>query len=164
MPCARFDIKSRKSLAGEKKYYLSDLSFYYALNADNRINYGPALENIVYTYASGKDYSISVGKIGKLECDFILRDNEMNYSYVQIAYMFESAPGYEGELVIPDLLDAVPNHTADAPPAFDEIEFVGLVGMDGPGKRALVPLHDIEAVLVRDGRNLPKYFCHTLQR
>jgi len=86
MPCARFDIKSRKSLAGEKKYYLSDLSFYYALNTDNRINYGPALENIVYTYACGKDYSVSVGKIGKFECDFILRDNEMNYSYVQVAY------------------------------------------------------------------------------
>ena len=29
---------------------------------------------------------ISVGRIGKLECDFILRDNEMNYSYVQVAY------------------------------------------------------------------------------
>ena len=29
---------------------------------------------------------ISVGKIGKLECDFILRDNEMNYSYIQVAY------------------------------------------------------------------------------
>ncbi|MBO4699429.1 ATP-binding protein [bacterium] len=86
MPCARFDIKSRKSLAGEKKYYLSDLSFYYALNTDNRINYGPALENIVYTYACSKDYSVSVGKIGKFECDFILRDNEMNYSYVQVAY------------------------------------------------------------------------------
>jgi len=86
MPCARFDIKSRKSLAGEKKYYLSDLSFYYALNTDNRINYGPALENILYTYACGKDYSVSVGKIGKFECDFILRDNEMNYSYVQVAY------------------------------------------------------------------------------
>lgn len=86
MPCARFDIKSRKSLVGEKKYYLSDLSFYYALNTDNRINYGPALENIVYTYACGKDYSVSVGKIGKFECDFILRDNEMNYSYVQVAY------------------------------------------------------------------------------
>ena len=32
------------------------------------------------------DYSISVGRIGKLECDFILRDNEMNYSYIQVAY------------------------------------------------------------------------------
>ena len=86
MPCERFDMKSRRSLAGEKKYYLSDLSFYYAFNTDNRINFGPVLENIVYTYAASRDYTISVGKIGKLECDFILRDNEMNYSYVQVAY------------------------------------------------------------------------------
>lgn len=86
MPCDRFDMKSRKSLSGEKKFYLSDLSFYYALNTDNRINFGPALENLVYTYASSLDYSISVGRIGKLECDFILRDNQSNYSYVQVAY------------------------------------------------------------------------------
>ena len=86
IPCDRFDMKSRKSIMGEKKYYLSDLSFYYALNTDNRINFGPVLENIVYTYAAGMDYMISVGRIGKLECDFILRDNEMNYSYVQVAY------------------------------------------------------------------------------
>ena len=86
MQCARFDMKSRKSIMGEKKYYLSDLSFYYALNTDNRINYGPVLENIVYTYAASYGYMISVGRIGKLECDFILRDNEMNYSYVQVAY------------------------------------------------------------------------------
>lgn len=86
MPCNRFDMKSRKSLGGEKKFYLSDLSFYYALNTDNRINFGPALENLVYTYASSMGYSISVGRVGKLECDFILRDNMMNYSYVQVAY------------------------------------------------------------------------------
>ena len=84
--CDRFDMKSRKSLQGEKKYYLSDLSFYYALNTDNRINYGPALENILFIYAASLNYKISIGKIGKLECDFILRDNSMNYSYVQVAY------------------------------------------------------------------------------
>ena len=27
-----------------------------------------------------------MGRVGKLECDFILRDSNMNYSYVQIAY------------------------------------------------------------------------------
>lgn len=86
MPCDRFDMKSRKSLTGEKKYYLSDLSFYYALNTDNRINYGPVLENILYIYAKSKDYSISVGRIGKLECDFILRNDSMDYAYVQVAY------------------------------------------------------------------------------
>ena len=86
MECDRFDMKSRKSLSGEKKYYLSDLSFYYALNTDNRINFGPTLENILYTYAASKDYQISVGKIGNLECDFILRNREMSYAYVQVAY------------------------------------------------------------------------------
>ena len=84
--CSRFDMKSKKSLSGEKKYYVSDLSFYFSLNTDNRINYGPVLENIIYFYAKSHDYSISVGRIGKLECDFILRDHNMNYSYVQVAY------------------------------------------------------------------------------
>ena len=84
--CDRFDMKSKKSIGGEKKYYLADTSFYFAVNTDNRINYGPALENIVYVYARSMDYSVSVGRIGRLECDFILRDNELNYSYIQVAY------------------------------------------------------------------------------
>lgn len=84
--CKRFDMKSKKALSGEQKYYVADLSFYYAMNTDNRINYGPALENIVYLYARSLDYVVSVGRIGKLECDFILRDGNMDYSYVQVAY------------------------------------------------------------------------------
>lgn len=84
--CDRFDMKSKRALKGEKKYYLSDSSFYYVLNTDNRINYGPALENVVYTYARSKKYTVSVGRIGLLECDFILRDDHLNYSYLQIAY------------------------------------------------------------------------------
>lgn len=84
--CNRFDMKSKKSLGGEKKYYLADTSFYFSTNTDNRINYGPALENMVYLYARSFDYSVSVGRIGRLECDFILRDNSLNYAYVQVAY------------------------------------------------------------------------------
>ncbi len=84
--CPRFDMKSKRSLSGEKKYYLADLGFYYSQNTDNRINYGLTLENIVYTYAKVHNYSVSAGRIGKLECDFILRAADMNYSYVQVAY------------------------------------------------------------------------------
>lgn len=84
--CNRFDMKSKKSLSGEKKYYLADLGFYYSENVDNRINYGPTLENMLYIYACSKDCSVSVGRIGKLECDFIIRNRDMNYSYVQVAY------------------------------------------------------------------------------
>ena len=84
--CPRFDMKSKRSLQGEKKYYLSDLSFYYALNTDNTVQYGPDLENLIYIYARAHDYSISVGRIGKLECDFIVRGIDQNYAYLQIAY------------------------------------------------------------------------------
>ena len=93
--CDRFDLKSRKSIAGDKKYYLADTSFCFACNTDNRINYGPALENIVYVYARSKDYSVSIGRIGKLECDFIFRDSNLNYSYVQVAYTINESRATE---------------------------------------------------------------------
>ncbi len=82
--CDRFDMKSRKSIAGEKKYYLADVGFYYATNTDNRINYGPVMENVFYAYAKSNGYSVSVGRIGKLECDFILQRDFSEYSYVQV--------------------------------------------------------------------------------
>ena len=84
--CDRFDMKSKRTLSGEKKYYLADLSLTYVSNPDSRINYGPVLENIIYLYAKSKKYTVSVGRIGKLECDFILKDTELNYSYLQVAY------------------------------------------------------------------------------
>ena len=84
--CDRFDMKSKRALKGEKKYYLSDLSFYFCDNTDNRVNYGPVLENITYFYAKSRGYSVSVGRIGTLECDFILRDREADYAYLQVAY------------------------------------------------------------------------------
>ena len=81
--CPRFDLKSRKSIRGEQKYYLSDLSFYFATNTDNRVNYGPVLENAVYVYARSRGYAASIGRIGALECDFILRRGADRYAYVQ---------------------------------------------------------------------------------
>ena len=83
--CKRFDMKSRKSINGDEKYYLGDLSFYFATNVDGRINYGPILENIIYNYVKSKRYQISVGQIGNIEVDFILKDLMDKYSYVQVA-------------------------------------------------------------------------------
>ena len=84
-PCDLFDIKSKKVLEGEKKYYLADLSIYYALNTDNRINYGPVLENVLFSYLKSRNYSLSVGKIGNLECDFIARRSVDEYFYIQVS-------------------------------------------------------------------------------
>lgn len=109
--CPRFDIKSRKALRGEQKYYLADLSFYFARNTDNRINYGPVLENIVYIYARSLDYEISVGRIGKLECDFILRSPERDYAYLQIAMSIASKETEDREYAaLENIRDAYPKY------------------------------------------------------
>lgn len=110
--CPRFDMKSKRSLRREEKYYLADLSFYFALNTDNRINYGPVLENVVYQHARRLGYSVSVGRIGKLECDFIVRDADtMDYAYVQVAYTIADRDTEEREY-------APLEHIADGYPKF----------------------------------------------
>lgn len=96
-PCDLFDIKSKKILDGEKKYYLADLSIYYALNTDNRINYGPVLENVLFSYLKYKNYSLSVGKIGNLECDFIARRGVDEYFYIQVSKNIDDEKTYERE-------------------------------------------------------------------
>lgn len=92
----RFDIKSKKSLRGEQKYYLADLSIYFALNVDTRINYGASLENILFCYLKTKGYSVSVGRIGNLECDFIMRKRD-EYFYIQVAMTVADAATEERE-------------------------------------------------------------------
>ena len=87
--CNRFDLKSKKSLMKENKYYLADLSLYFSLNTDNQLNYGPSLENIVYLYLASNNYHVSIGKIGNLECDFIIRNQNQEYAYIQVAYTLQ---------------------------------------------------------------------------
>lgn len=82
--CPRFDLKSRKSLQGWEKYYLADLGIYYARNTNTQTSYGPSLENLMYTYLRGKGYAVSVGRIGRFECDFIVRKGD-GYAYIQVS-------------------------------------------------------------------------------
>jgi len=82
--CPRFDMKSRRSLRSEEKYYLADLGIYYARNTDVRINHGSALENVLFIQLKTRGYAVSVGRIGKLECDFIVRKRK-SYSYIQVS-------------------------------------------------------------------------------
>ena len=82
--CERFDLKSRKSLRGEEKYYLADPGIYFAQNVDVRLNYGPSLENALYIYLRSRGYRLAVGRIGKLECDFIARKRD-SYAYIQVS-------------------------------------------------------------------------------
>ena len=87
--CPNFDTKSKKSIKGDSKYYVSDLSLFFSRNTNNQLNYGPSLENIVYLFFASHNYQVSVGKIGKFECDFILRNEKQEYAYVQVTYSLQ---------------------------------------------------------------------------
>lgn len=39
---------------------------------------------MLFLTMQNQGYDISIGRIGKLECDFIMRDNMNNYGYVQV--------------------------------------------------------------------------------
>lgn len=65
------------------------MAIYFAMNTDNRFSYGPSLENLVYLYFVSNGYQVSVGKIGKLECDFIVRDQKQSYAYIQVTYTLQ---------------------------------------------------------------------------
>lgn len=56
----------------------------FARNTDTRVSYGPSLENALYTHLRSKGYDVSVGTIGKLECDFIVRKRNQ-YAYIQVS-------------------------------------------------------------------------------
>ena len=43
-------MKSKKMLSGEKKYYLSDLGFYYADNTNNEIKSSTGLLKYLYFF------------------------------------------------------------------------------------------------------------------
>ena len=87
--CNRFDLKSKRSIKREQKYYLTDLAIYFSTNIDNVLNYSPSLENLVYLYLVSNNYQVSIGRIGKFECDFIVRNKEREYAYIQVTYTLQ---------------------------------------------------------------------------
>lgn len=80
-------MKSKRSLQGGEKYYLADTEIYFARNVNATMDFGPLLENAVYTYLKSKDYRMNVGQIGKLEVDFIARRVDEGYAHIQVSLL-----------------------------------------------------------------------------
>lgn len=92
----RYDIKGKKLLTTNEKYYTVDLGLRNCVKASNEIDYNKLYENIVYLELLYRGYDVKVGKTDDYEIDFVAYKGS-DTLYVQVCYLLASTETVERE-------------------------------------------------------------------
>ena len=83
----RWDIKGKKLLATQEKYYAVDLGLRRVLlGRQDGSDRGHLLENVIYLELLRRGGEIYIGKTGNKEVDFVVKSPSGDLSYYQVAY------------------------------------------------------------------------------
>ena len=94
----RFDLKGRKQLATQEKYYVVDVGLLNILMGKDRIsNRGHILENIVYLELLRRGNKIWTGTDRTSEVDFVCRTPLGDINYIQVAWLLSDEKTMERE-------------------------------------------------------------------
>ena len=93
----RMDLRGRKLLQVNRKYYLGDVGLRNGITGYRESDVGGVLENLVYLELRRRGYRVTVGAAGAREVDFVA-ESGAGRRYVQVAYLLDSPATIEREL------------------------------------------------------------------
>lgn len=94
----RFDLKGKKQLATQEKYYLVDAGLLNVLVGKERVtDRGRILENIVYLELLRRGYKVWTGTARNTEVDFVCKNSTGEIEYFQVAWQMTNESTIERE-------------------------------------------------------------------
>lgn len=115
----RQDIQGKQILSTNEKYYMADHGLREAVFGGNMRDINLVLENIIYMESLRRGYTITVGKSGTKEIDFICQKQDQKV-YVQVTYLLASDETIQREFGIYDSIhDNFPKYVV----SMDELDF-----------------------------------------
>lgn len=114
----RQDLQGKQLLATNEKYYIADHGIREAVFGGNMRDINLILENIVFMELLRRGYSVTVGKTGNKEVDFVC-DKRGERIYIQVAYLLASEETIHREF---DVYDSLRDHYPKYVVSLDEFD------------------------------------------